>query len=172
MFLFKRKGLCVGAVLALGACGYGDPYAYDWDRERLSAVPSSYPEVSLCFDRTSHAQEQIETLAHQQCQVKVKEIETLRLNQQAQGARFSSQAEGALFEGPLARAQQIEAILKTVTPQYKQNDVLICSVMMPNRVTYTCLYDSNAQPESRPVEATPVPSDLTAPDALPVDLEP
>lgn len=156
----------------LTACGSIDPYAKDWDRNRITEIPSSFPTVGVCFDRSYHSRAVVEEIALQQCRIKGKEIENLRLNALAQQARFASKAEGDLFAGPIAREQQLEAILSTLSVHYVDNERFSCSLLMPNSVTYECRYDPNVKVKQPAVQQSPIPSDLVAPEALPEGLRP
>jgi hypothetical protein len=169
--LFK-KVTCGTGLFLLAACTT-EPFVEDWQRERITAIPNGEIEVSICFDLSEHSRDQVYSVAREECSARITEVQNLVQFEDAQLVRYQTQAEGARFSGPVDRKNRIQAMINNLQLVYVENDKWECPVMIPNRITFECRYDSSATDSSKRqnVEAPKLP-DPELPPQLPEDLKP
>ena len=145
----------------------------DWDRKRITTIPTDEISISICFDMSQHTKEQVYQRARNECGQRITEVQNLVQFQNLSTARDQAQTEGQAFEGPVLRQKRIVAMIKSLSLSYVENDKWQCPLLTPNRITFECNYDPNAkdsvQPNQTVIEKIDIP-DL--PPELPDDLKP
>jgi len=150
-----------------------DPHIEDWNRDRITEIPTEQISVSVCFDMEQHSKDVVYEMAHEECSKRISEVQTLVQHKKLQNAQNQTTGEGQVFEGPVKRQKRIAAMIKTLKLTYVKNDKWDCPLLAPNRIEFECKYNPNAtdsQPRKQTdIENQPI-SDL--PPELPDDLKP
>lgn len=164
-------GIVISSLFLLGCAS--EPHVQDWDRERITDIPDSDIEVSICFDMSEHSKEQVYALARDECGKRIAEVQTLVQHLKLQNSRMQNQAEGQAFQGPVQRQKNLKAMLRNMTLSYVENDKWDCPLATPNRIAFACNYDENAIDSHE--NKTVVPASALNPEMppeLPDDLKP
>lgn len=172
-FLKSCKMLIALSSLAiLQACAPA-PHVEEWNRERISQIPSDDIEIAICFDRASHTREQVLNLAREECRTRITEVQNLVQYKELGQVKYLNSAEGPLFAGPVERKRRLQAILASLKLAYMENDVWTCPIATPYRAKFKCLYDPNATDSSTQQQSTPLSEqNIELPPELPADLKP
>lgn len=160
------------AILLLQGCTT-DPHIEDWNRDRITEIPTEEISVSVCFDMDQHSKNMVYEMAREECSKRIAEVQTLVQHRNLQNARSQTTGEGQAFEGPIKRQKRIAAMIKTLSLTYVENDKWDCPLMTPNRINYECKYNPNAT-DSYTRKQTNVDNQPIAdfPPELPDDLKP
>ncbi len=165
--------LAAGTLVILQGCSSSEPYVQDWERERITEIPHSAIEVSICFDMSEHSKEQVYQVARDECAARITETQNLVQFKDLQNVRYQGEAEGRHFSGPIGRQKRMQAMIDSLKLVYTENDKWECPLLSPNRITFECHYNPNAQEspdKSRASSSQTVAPEL--PPELPDDLKP
>jgi len=173
--LFKKKhNPFMWALLLLGLQGCANPpHVQDWQRDRITEVPSGEIEVAICFNKNTHSKAEVLELARTECKARIVEVQNLVAHDKLQQVQYLNEAEGNLFSGPLARKRQLNAMLDSLQLEYVEHDSFACPVTTRHRVVVNCLYNPDAT-DSMPVQekTKKLPQMPELPPELPADLKP
>lgn len=174
MNLFKKQNPFILALLLFGLQGCTNPpHVQDWQRERITEVPSTEIEVAICFNKNTHSKAEVLELARKECKNRIVEVQNLVSHEKLKQVQYLSEAEGSLFSGPLARKRQLNAMLNSLQLGYVEHDSLVCPVTTRHRVVVKCLYNPDAIDSTPAQEKTQnLPQMPELPPKLPADLKP
>jgi hypothetical protein len=165
--------IAVGTLAFLQGCGASQPYVQDWHRERITKISNAPIQVSVCFDMGQHSKEQVYDIAREECSVRITEVQNLVQFSDLQNVRYQHEAEGRHFSGPIARQKRMQAMIDSLQLVYVENDKWECPILTPNRITFECQYNPNAQDSSKKQRSVPQQTPTPElPPELPEDLKP
>lgn len=174
MKLFKKQNPFILALLLWGLQGCANPpHVQDWQRDRITEVPSGEIEVAVCFNKNTHSKAEVLDLAREECKTRIIEVQNLVAHDKLQQVQYLTEAEGSLFSGPQARKRQLNAMLDSLQLGYVKHDSFACPVATRHRVVVSCLYNPDAT-DSTPSPEKPknLPQMPELPPELPADLKP
>lgn len=168
-----KKIFCFALIgFALQGCSVA-PHVEDWQRERISEVPTDPLTVNICFNHNQHSRKMVYDLAREECAKRITEVQNLVQGAKAREAAFMEEAEGQAFEGSVQRSKRIQAMIANMQLKYVENDKWDCPLITPNRIKFECVYsEKTTDSHTNRQSTTPTTVSPDLPPELPDDLKP